>query len=53
MARFSYYLNTELYIDSDLSISELERIIEDALTIYRNDVQINTVSVELHSPRRV
>lgn len=53
MARFSYYLNTELFIDSNLSIPELERIIEDALTIYRQDVQVNPTSVDLHSPRKI
>lgn len=53
MARTSYYLNTELYIDSNLSVAELERIIEDALTIYRQDVQVSPSRIDLNSPRKI
>lgn len=52
MARMSYYLNGEVLIDSEMSMQELERLIEEALTVYRNGVQVTPVTLELHSPRR-
>lgn len=52
MARFSYYLSGELFIDSDLSIPEIENLLNDILTVTQNGVSITPVSIDIHSPRR-